>query len=40
MVLLGAIVFAGMLCEGAIADWGAVYLSGPLHTSALSVRLT
>ncbi len=31
MVLLGAIVFAGMLCEGAIADWGAVYLSGPLH---------
>jgi hypothetical protein len=31
MVLLGAIVFAGMLCEGATADWSAVYLSGPLH---------
>jgi MFS family permease len=31
MVLLGAIAFASMLCEGAIADWGAVYLSGPLH---------
>jgi fucose permease len=32
MVLLGAIVFAAMLCEGATADWSAVYLSGPLHT--------
>jgi len=31
MILLGAIAFASMLCEGAIADWGAVYLSGPLH---------
>jgi len=31
MVMLGAIAFASMLCEGAIADWGAVYLSGPLH---------
>jgi hypothetical protein len=31
MVLLGAIAFAAMLCEGAIADWSAVYLSGPLH---------
>ena len=35
MVLLGAIAFATMLCEGAIADWGAVYLSGPLHTSGV-----
>jgi MFS family permease len=35
MVLLGAIAFASMLCEGAIADWGAVYLSGPLHTSGV-----
>ena len=33
MVLLGAIVFAGMLCEGAAADWAAVYLSGPLGAS-------
>jgi MFS family permease len=31
MVLLGAIAFASMLCEGATADWSAVYLSGPLH---------
>jgi MFS family permease len=30
MVLLGAIVFAGMLAEGAAADWAAVYLSGSL----------
>jgi MFS family permease len=33
MVLLGAIAFAAMLCEGATADWSAVYLSGPLHTT-------
>jgi fucose permease len=31
MVLLGAIAFSAMLCEGATADWSAVYLSGPLH---------
>jgi MFS family permease len=35
MVLLGAIAFAAMLCEGATADWSAVYLSGPLHTSGV-----
>ena len=35
MVLLGAIVFAAMLCEGAAADWAAVYLSGPLHASGV-----
>jgi MFS family permease len=35
MVMLGAIAFASMLCEGAIADWGAVYLSGPLHASGV-----
>ena len=34
MVMLGAIAFASMLCEGAIADWGAVYLSGPLPRAA------
>ena len=33
MVLLGTIAFAGMLCEGAAADWASVYLSGSLHTS-------
>ncbi|WP_433330749.1 MFS transporter [Spirillospora sp. CA-294931] len=26
LVLLGAIAFAGMVCEGAVADWTAVYL--------------
>lgn len=31
LALLGAIAFATMLCEGATADWAAVYLSGPLH---------
>jgi MFS family permease len=31
MILLGAIVFAGMLCEGASADWASVYLAGPLQ---------
>jgi fucose permease len=35
MVLLGAIAFAAMLCEGATADWAAVYLSGPLHTTGV-----
>ncbi|MGH3187109.1 MAG: hypothetical protein ACRDPY_37580 [Streptosporangiaceae bacterium] len=29
------IAFAAMLCEGATADWSAVYLSGPLHTSGV-----
>jgi fucose permease len=31
MLLLGAIAFASMLCEGAAANWASVYLSGPLH---------
>jgi fucose permease len=31
MIMLGAIASAAMLCEGATADWSAVYLSGPLH---------
>ncbi len=35
MVLLGAIAFAGMLCEGACADWASVYLSGPLGTTGV-----
>jgi fucose permease len=35
MVVLGAIAFAAMLCEGATANWAAVYLSGPLHTSGV-----
>jgi MFS family permease len=35
MVLLGAVAFAAMLCEGATADWSAVYLSGPLHATGV-----
>jgi MFS family permease len=31
VLILGAIAFASMLCEGASADWGAVYLRGSLH---------
>ncbi len=31
IVILGAIAFADMLCEGAAADWAAVYLHGSLH---------
>jgi MFS family permease len=34
VLVLGAIAFASMLCEGASADWASVYLRGPLHTSA------
>jgi MFS family permease len=30
-IVLGAVVFATMLCEGASADWSAVYLRGPAH---------
>jgi MFS family permease len=37
MILLGAIAFAGMLCEGATADWSAVYLSGPLGANGAVV---
>jgi fucose permease len=33
MLLLGAIAFACMLCEGAAANWAPVYLSGPLHAA-------
>jgi fucose permease len=34
LLVLGVVAFLGMLCEGAAADWSAVYLRGPLHTSA------
>jgi MFS family permease len=34
VLVLGAIAFASMLCEGASADWASVYLRGPLHASA------
>jgi fucose permease len=39
MVLLGAIAFASMLCEGASADWASVYMAGPLHASAVESGL-
>jgi MFS family permease len=31
VLILGAIAFASMLCEGASADWASVYLRGSLH---------
>jgi fucose permease len=35
LIALGAIAFADMLCEGAAADWAAVYLHNTLHAVAL-----
>jgi hypothetical protein len=34
LLILGAIAFACMLCEGASADWAAVYLRGSVHAGA------
>ena len=34
VLILGAIAFASMLCEGASADWASVYLRGPVHAGA------
>ena len=31
VIVLGGIAFAGMLCEGAAADWAAVYMRNSLH---------
>jgi MFS family permease len=39
MVVLGAIAFASMLCEGATADWASVYLAGPLHAAGVMAGL-
>jgi fucose permease len=39
MALLGAIAFASMLCEGASANWAAVYMVGPLHTTGVEAGL-
>ena len=33
MIVLGAIAFADMLCEGAAAEWSAVYLRDNKHTT-------
>jgi MFS family permease len=35
LVVLGGIAFADMLCEGAAADWAAVYLRDSMHTTPL-----
>jgi MFS family permease len=35
LIVLGGIAFADMLCEGAAADWAAVYLRNSLHTVPL-----
>ena len=35
LIVLGGIAFADMLCEGAAADWAAVYLHNSLHAVAL-----
>jgi MFS family permease len=32
LIVLGGIAFADMLCEGAAADWAAVYLRNSVHT--------
>jgi MFS family permease len=39
VIVLGAIAFADMLCEGAAADWAAVYLRNSLHTVPLIAGL-
>ena len=35
LIVLGGIAFADMLCEGAAADWAAVYLRNSVHAIAL-----
>ena len=39
VLVLGGIAFADMLCEGAAADWAAVYLRNSLHTVAVVAGL-
>jgi MFS family permease len=39
IVVFGTIAFVDMLCEGAVADWAAVYLRGSLHASAVVAGL-
>jgi MFS family permease len=39
VIVLGAIVLADMLCEGAAADWAAVYLHGSLHAAPVIAGL-
>ncbi|MDQ6614682.1 MAG: MFS transporter [Actinomycetota bacterium] len=39
VIVLGGIACADMLCEGAAADWAAVYLRNSLHTAPLVAAL-
>jgi MFS family permease len=39
VLVLGGIVFASMLCEGAAADWAAVYLRNSLHAAPVVAGL-
>jgi hypothetical protein len=39
LLVLGAIAFASMLCEGASADWASVYLRGPLQSGSVTAGL-
>jgi fucose permease len=39
VLVLGGIAFAGMLCEGAAADWAAVYLRNSLHAAPVVAGL-
>jgi len=39
VLILGAIAFASMLCEGASADWASVYLRGSIHVGAAAAGL-
>jgi MFS family permease len=39
LIVLGGIAFADMLCEGAAADWAAVYLRNSLHALPLVAGL-
>ena len=39
IIVLGSIAFVDMLCEGAVADWAAVYLRGPLHATSVVAGL-
>jgi MFS family permease len=39
VLLLGAITFAGLLCEGAVGDWAAVYLRDAVGVAAESAGL-
>jgi MFS family permease len=39
ILVLGVIVLLDMLCEGAVADWAAVYLRDSLHTTSVVAGL-